>query len=329
MSEFRTIIDIEESKDKIKYGHKVLFIGSCFTENIGQKLDNYKFTSLINPFGIVYNPVSVRNTILAIIENRCFTEKDLIYNNNTWNSFFHHSRFSNIDREECLKNINESLVHSSEFLKETDFLIITFGTSWVYEYVESGDIVSNCHKFPSYKFKRYRLTVDYIISIYEDIISKIRKVNPRVKILFTISPIRHWKDGAHGNQLSKAVLQLAIDGIVEKLSDTFYFPSYEIMMDDLRDYRFYGKDMIHVSEEAVDYIWRRFMNTYIDAKSLSLMKRIDKINKALSHRPFSDSSDTYSNFLLNQLIKIEQLEKECEHLDFSEEKKIIKMKTEK
>lgn len=328
MSEFRTIVDIEESNKKIKYGDNILFIGSCFAENIGNKLFRNKFKSLINPFGIVYNPVSVANTLLAIIENKRFSEKDLVYNN-TWNSFYHHSRFSNDSMEDCLKNINESSTESLNFLKETDYLIITFGTSWVYEYLKTGNIVSNCHKLPAKNFKRYRLKVDYIVSLYSDLINKIRNINPNIKIVFTVSPVRHWKDGAHGNQLSKAVLQLAVDSIVSNFNNTWYFPSYEIMMDDLRDYRFYASDMIHIADEAIDYIWRKFIETFIDNKSQSIMGRIDKINKALSHRPFSANSDSYIDFLIVQLNKIEQLEKECEYLDFSEEKKYIEEKTKK
>ncbi len=328
MSFFRTVVEIEENNCKIGYGNKILFIGSCFAENIGNKLQQSKFNSLINPFGIVYNPVSVANTILSILDNKRFTEDDLVYNN-MWHSFFHHGRFSHEDKENCLKNINESCLNSNNFLKKTDFLVITFGTSWVYEYKSSGKIVSNCHKLPSNNFERYRLTVDYIVELYNDLIKKVRDVNPDIKIIFTVSPVRHWKDGAHGNQLSKAVLLLSIDGIINNNKNVWYFPSYELIMDDLRDYRFYSRDMIHISDEAVDYIWQKFVDTFIDKHSQSVMAQIEKIKKALAHRPFSADSKNYLDFLQNQLCKICQLENKYPEINFFDEKNFINGKLKK
>lgn len=326
MSDYRTIVSIDESRKKIEYKDKILFIGSCFSENIGNKFLGSKFNTLINPFGIIYNPVSVANTLNAIIDRKNFTEEDLIFNN-VWNSFYHHSRFSNEDKDVCLNLINDSVSQSYEFLKDTDFLIITFGTSWVYEFIETGKIVSNCHKLPSRNFKRYRISVDFIVQLYKDLLEKIRKENPGIKIIFTVSPIRHWKDGAHGNQLSKAVLQLAIEEIVNCFNDIWYFPSYELVMDDLRDYRFYKSDMIHIDDVAVDYIWNKFVETYIDKKSQSLMSNIEKIKKALAHRPFAGESKTYYDFLGNQLSKILMLEKSYPYIDFTEEKDFIRLKT--
>ncbi len=328
MSFFRTVVEIEENNCKIGYGNKILFIGSCFAENIGNKLLQSKFNSLINPFGIVYNPVSVANTMLSIIDNKRFTEDDLVYNN-MWHSFFHHGRFSHEDKEICLKNINESCLNSNNFLKKTDFLVITFGTSWVYEYKSSGKIVSNCHKLPSNNFVRYRLPVDYIVELYNDLIQKVRGINPDIKIIFTVSPVRHWKDGAHGNQLSKAVLLLSIDGIINNNKNVWYFPSYELIMDDLRDYRFYSRDMIHISDEAVDYIWQKFIDTFIDKQSQSVMAQIEKIKKALAHRPFSADSKTYLDFLENQLYKICQLENNYPEINFFDEKNFLNGKLKK
>lgn len=328
MPEFRTIVDIEESRRKIGYEDNILFIGSCFAENIGNKLQENKFNTLINPFGIIYNPVSVANTILSILDKKKFTEEDLIFNN-LWHSFYHHSKFSNEGKEDCLKNINISCIESSDFLKKTDFLVITFGTSWVYEYIKTGKIVSNCHKLPSKNFNRYRLSIDYIVELYIQLIEKIREQNPNIKIIFTVSPVRHWKDGAHGNQLSKAVLQLAIDKLVQSFKNIWYFPSYEIVMDELRDYRFYDRDMIHISEEAVDYIWQRFIETFIDNKSQSLMGQVEKIKKALAHRPFSSESKTYHDFLENQMNKIMQIENNNPYIDFNKEKSFIKEKIKK
>lgn len=328
MSEFRTIVDIEENKIKIGYKNKILFVGSCFAENIGNRLNASKFNAHVNPFGIMYNPVSVANTILAILENRKFTEEDLVHNN-IWHSFYHHSRFSSAGMQDCLDNINESCLKSSKFIRETDFLVITFGTSWVYEFLETGKVVSNCHKLPAKRFKRYRLSVDYIVSLYKNLIERIKEINPGINIIFTVSPIRHWKDGAHGNQLSKAVLQLAIDQLVSAVENINYFPSYELVMDELRDYRFYNRDMIHISDEAVDYIWKRFVEVFIDKQSQSIMIKIEKIKKALAHRPFSSESQEYFDFLEKQLIKIDQLERSIPNIDFSEERSFIKRKMDK
>lgn len=328
MSQFRTVVDIKESNKKIGYHSNILFVGSCFAENIGNKFADSKFNALINPFGIVYNPVSVANTLKTIIEKKHFSEDDLVYNN-IWNSFYHHSKFSDENKQKCLDNINDACQNSYQFLKNTDFLIITFGTSWVFEYLESGKVVSNCHKIPANKFKRYRLSVDYIADVYRSLISDIRQINPDVEIIFTVSPVRHWKDGAHGNQLSKAVLHLAIDKIVDENTKVNYFPSYELVMDDLRDYRFYNEDMLHVSDVAVNYIWERFINTFIDNKSQAMMVRVGKLMKALGHRPFSADSNTYVEFLSTQLKKIEQLKRECPHINFDEEINFIKKMTEK
>lgn len=327
MSEFRTIVDITDSEIKLGYNSNILFIGSCFAENVGKKFSERKFNTLVNPFGIVYNPESVANTINSIINEKLFSEEDLIYSDK-WNSFYHHSRFSNEDKEQCLENINISSKGALDFLKKSDFLIITFGTSWVYEYIESGKVVSNCHKLPANKFNRYRLSVEYIVNLYKELINNLRKMNPDVKIIFTVSPVRHWKDGAHGNQLSKAVLHIAIDEIIKEDASAFYFPSYELVMDDLRDYRFYSEDMLHIGDVAVQYIWSRFTQVFMDEKSQALMKRVEKIKKSLEHRPFSADSETYKEFLRNIYTKIENLENECRYLDFSLEKEVIKGKIE-
>lgn len=320
MSEFRTIIEISKSKKELNYSDKIMFLGSCFAENIGNLFLSRKFNALVNPFGIIYNPQSVANSLIAILDDKEFSEEDLIFNNGKWCSLYHHGKFSDVDKQTCLNKLNISRSKARLFLKETNFLVVTFGTSWVYEYIERSRIVSNCHKLPAKDFNRFRLTVDDIVDTYKDLIVKLRYFNPNIKVIFTVSPIRHLKDTAHGNQLSKSVLLLAIDELIDNLPKIEYFPSYEIVMDELRDYRFYSDDMVHVSDVAVDYIWERFKDSHISSSSQLAMKEIFKFTKSLQHRPLSGDFIAYRDFLNKRLEKIELLEKKYADVDFSKER---------
>ncbi|MEG2277740.1 MAG: GSCFA domain-containing protein [Odoribacter sp.] len=282
--ELQTKIDIVRPNFEINYRSSILMIGSCFTENIGEKLAYFKFNIDLNPCGIVYNPFSVANVLQLLLAHKRLTESDLLPNNGKWVSLLHHGRFSALQAADCLKNINERLELSAARLKTTNVLIITWGTSWVYRYKENGMIVSNCHKFPATAFDRFRLTVAEIVEKYTELIARLKTLTPDLQILFTVSPVRHWKDGAHGNQLSKSVLFLAIDELVRKFDCVSYFPAYEIVMDELRDYRFYAEDMLHPSTRTIDYIWEKFGENYLSKETEPLRKRIDKINKTLLHR---------------------------------------------
>lgn len=304
--ELQTKVQIDRPDFFIGYNTKIMMLGSCFTENMGEKLEYFRFTTDVNPCGIVYNPASAANVLKILLERKRFTATDLIWNNGKWVSLFHHGSFSSSDQAECLRGINERLTTSAEQLKQADLLIITFGTSWVYRYLENGNLASNCHKLPATSFERFRLRVDEIIEEYKTLIERLRKQNPGIRILFTVSPIRHWKDGAHGNQLSKSVLLLAIDEFVRQLQNVYYFPSYEIVMDELRDYRFYVEDMLHVSAQATDYIWERFKETYISKEADPLMKRIDNVNKMKRHRPLDIDGEAYGK--LQQRIWQEETE---------------------
>ncbi|MDE5422208.1 GSCFA domain-containing protein [Ancylomarina sp. DW003] len=301
---FRTKVNIPKSEFDFGYQKKAMMMGSCFVENIGSKLKSYKYQVDVNPFGVIYNPVSVCSSLRILMEEKELVEDDLNFHNNLWFSFYHHSRFSNADLSQCLSDINEGIKESSKYLKEADFLFITFGTSWVYELLSSGNIVSNCHKLPSKDFNRYRLNVDEIVSIYKDLLVELLVFNPKIKIVFTVSPIRHWKDGANGNQLSKATLLLAIDQLTELFDQVSYFPSYEIVMDELRDYRFYSEDMLHMSDVAVKYIWQRFSETYLSEASLQIQKQVEKFILAANHRPFNVNSDSHQTFIKSSLAKI-------------------------
>lgn len=291
--DLQTKIVIEKPDFRIGYDSHIMMLGSCFVENIGKRLEYFRFKTDVNPCGIVYNPVSVANVIKLLLDGRYFEGPDLLENNGKWVSLYHHGCFSATEREECLRNINERLEYSAAELRNTNVLVITFGTSWVYRFRENGVIVSNCHKFSASAFERFRLTVEDIVTEYTWLIEQLQQMNPALRILFTVSPIRHWKDGAHGNQVSKAVLLLAVDELVSRFENVSYFPSYEIVMDELRDYRFYADDMLHISDVAVGYIWEKFCELYMRKDSIDLMKRIDKLNKCRMHKPTDPESEEY------------------------------------
>ena len=305
-----------------------MFFGSCFSENIGQKLIDLKFKVDINPFGILYNPESIASSLKLLLNNRIFTEDDLFLDQGLWNSFYHHSRFSDVNREVVLEKINSRIQHSTEFLREADFLVITFGTAWVYELIDTGQIVSNCHKIPAKQFNRYRLGVNEISETYHHLLEEIWKLNPNLKIIFTVSPIRHWKDGAIENQVSKSTLLLAIDRLITVFGDRGcrYFPSYELMMDELRDYRFYAEDMIHLSPVATDYIFDRFNKFLFSKESMDLADNVLKVMKAVSHRPINSLSAEYKKFLFLNLDKINKLTLSFPYLNFEQEKVFLKQK---
>lgn len=304
---FQTKVDVPESVVKIKYENKLISLGSCFAENIGRKLDDACFEVDVNPFGVLYNPLSIRNSIELLIENKRFTEADIFENRSLWQSFSHSSLFSDSLPEGCLNKINSRLEKASELLKESDFMLITFGTAWVFEECESGRVVSNCHKLPANYFVRRRLSVDEIVSGYSVLISKLQQLFPNLYIIFSVSPIRHWKDGPHENNLSKSILLLAIDLLREQFEQVQYFPAYEIQMDELRDYRFYASDMLHPSEVAVDYIWQRFSETYFDEPTSKIKKELEQLSADLSHRPLFPDSMEYQKFQANITNKQKEL----------------------
>ena len=324
MEKFRTIFEIPESPTKIDYQSNIISLGSCFSENIGEKLTYYKFAATINPFGILYNPESIANSIEFLIKNRLFSESDLFEHHGVWNSFYHHSRFSGTDKKNVLDKINSSIKQGHAQLKKADFLLITFGTAWVYDYKSTGKTVSNCHKIPAKEFNRRKLTVNSIVKKYKTILKTLQKLNPKLNIVFTVSPVRHLKDGAVQNQLSKATLIMAINELIDEVGNTSYFPSYEIMTDDLRDYRFYNADMVHPSPTAVDYIWDKFKKCCINPNTASTIKSIENIKKAVSHRPFQPQSDSHKKFLKATLSAIEKLETKYPEMDFKTEKAVLK-----
>ena len=296
---FQTNVEIPKSELKLSHTDQMLTLGSCFAENIGRKMQRVYFDVEVNPFGVLYNPVSILQSIDLMLDKKVFAEEDLFKYRELWNSFSHSSLFSATTPEQCLSNMNASLSSATAVLKPGSVLLITFGTAWVFEEKKSGRVVSNCHKLPAAEFTRRRLTVNEIVTDYSALITRLSDKYPDLKLIFSVSPIRHWKDGAHENNLSKSTLLLAIDALQRQFGNVHYFPAYEIQMDELRDYRFYASDMLHPSEVAVDYIWQRFGETYFDRATQSLNNELEQLVGDLSHRPLHPESDEFRKFQLN------------------------------
>lgn len=321
--DFRTIIPIIPSSTLIEHKHKLLMLGSCFTESIGERLENAKFQLDINPFGIQYNPLSIAKALEHLLDNKQLTLNDLFEHEGRWHSFMHHSRFSATTSTACLKGINERIKKSSANIKQIDFLFITFGTACVYELKETGTIVSNCHKLPANFFIRRRLTVDEIVSTYTALIKQLHTQNSTLKLIFTVSPIRHKNDGAHENNVSKSILLLAIEELKKQFDTISYFPAYELVLDDLRDYRFYTEDMLHPNSTAIDYIWSRFKESYFLSQTQHIIVEMEKLKRSLAHRPFNTSGEQYKNFCQQNLNKIKHFELAYPDISFEEEKEKI------
>ena len=327
MISYSTYIDIPKSDFDIVYKDKIMFIGSCFAGNVGSRMAACRFDVDINPFGVLFNPLSVALGCRRLLKAESFVSDDLFFHNGMYHSFMHHGDFSDVSESDCLTTINSSLNSSAEHFCNASYLIITFGTSYVYRLKDSGQTVANCHKLPAAQFERERLTVEEIVEEWSDLLESIRHINPSLKVIFTVSPIRHWKEGAHFNQISKSILLLAEQALVERHPDYIsYFPAYEIMLDELRDYRFYADDMIHPSSVAVNYIWERFCDTYMNEDTKKNMMEVEEINKAVNHKPFKPSTDTYKAFLIQTLLKIQQLQDKNPYICLSEEKERLTSK---
>ncbi|MBL7703525.1 MAG: GSCFA domain-containing protein [Ferruginibacter sp.] len=318
--EFRLDFTPKPFDIKISHQQKLLLIGSCFTEQIGTKLANHKFTVLDNPNGILFNPVSITKSIASYISNKQYTEASLFYQNECWNSWEHHSRFSHPDKNICLQAINESQNKAHAFLKKADWLLITLGSAFVYE-LDNKAVVANCHKVPTDKFNKRLLTVDEVFTDLQNLIDKAVVFNPELKIIFTISPVRHLRDGFVENNRSKATLIQAVHQLAEKNNNCFYFPAYELIIDDLRDYRFFAEDMVHPNYAATNYVWEKFMAACIDEPSQQLMKEIAVIVAAKNHKPFNPTSEQHKRFLQTNLEKVKKLQQQFSYLNLDEEER--------
>lgn len=318
---FTTKIDIPQNPNPIDYNSKIVSLGSCFAENIGDKFQYFKFQSATNTFGIIFNPVSIERIIDRVVNDILFTEEDIFFHNERWHCFEVHSDLSHSKAEEFLENLNQILVETKKQLQEATHIIITYGTSWVYRNIERDAIVANCHKVPQKQFDKELLSVSIIEKSIENTINLIQTINPNFSFIFTVSPVRHLKDGFVENQWSKANL---ITAIHEKLRFTkncdlktaIYFPSYEIMMDELRDYRFYAEDMLHPNQTAIDYIWERFSESFIDENSFQAMKEVQEIQKGLNHRSFNPDSEQHLKFISKLHQKINFIKEKFPHMQF-------------
>ena len=307
MTNFRTQIPIKKERNLIDYTSKILMIGSCFSENIGEKINYFKFNSRVNPFGIFFHPKAIEDFIGNVANERIYTEEAIFSLNEQWHSFEAHSSLSSENKDQLLGKLNAGIRATFSNIYEASHIIFTLGTSWVYRHIESDSIVANCHKVPQKKFLKELMTVEEIVESLEKTLCLIKEINADINIIFTVSPVRHLKDGYTENSRSKAHLITAVQQIIEPRKHIHYFPSYEIMMDDLRDYRFYKSDMLHPNETAISYIWEQFKNTWISEKAFETMLQVDAIQKGLNHKPFNANSEQHQLFLTQLQEKKEEL----------------------
>ena len=301
----------------IDYSAKIISIGSCFAVNMAQKLNYYKFQSSCNPFGIVFHPLAIEKLIKYAVFLKEFTDDDVFYYNDRWHCFDAHSDCSNADKHELLANLNAIVYATNRELIKATHIMITYGTSWVYRDIKSQSIVANCHKVPQKKFQKELLTVATIQESLTNTFNLIRTLNPSCKLIFTVSPVRHIKDGFVENQRSKANIISALHETFDfQLSTVSYFPSYEIMLDELRDYRFYTEDMLHPSQVAIDYIWQCFKEATISQTTYALMDEVESIQKSLAHKPFNPNSESHIKFETRLKEKISTLENQYSFMKF-------------
>jgi hypothetical protein len=325
MIDFVTKVEIPVSGHKIGYNDRILLSGSCFAENIGLKMVESRFDAAVNPFGVLYNPMSVANSIRRLIDPRPYNADDLFFHNDLYHSFDHHSSYSRPFVEECLAGINNSLKNNAERLRKSTCLMITFGSAYIYYFKENGEIVANCHKRPESDFVREMISIERITEVWDMLIHELLDMNPSLKIIFTVSPIRHFRDGAHNNQLSKATLLLSTNILTELFpKNVSYFPAYELMIDELRDYRFYSDDMIHPSAAAINHIWERFCETSMNSETISEIDEVSKIVKSLNHRVLNENTEGHYKFLLQTLKKIERMKEKNQYICLAKDEKSLR-----
>ena len=315
LMKLQTQVPLAKAENQIDYTSRLMLLGSCFVENIGDKLSYYKFQVLQNPFGILFHPLAIENLTSRAIHHKQYTEEEVFFLNDRWQCYDVHSDLSSLTKEGLFQNLNSGLLQSQLQINSASHFVITLGTAWAYELKESGKEVANCHKVPQKAFGKQLLSIEKISQSLEVIINQIRAVNAEAEIIFTVSPVRHLKDGFVENQQSKAHLITAVHQVLKK-GKAVYFPSYELMMDELRDYRFYARDMVHPNDLAIDYIWEKFKMVWICETSYKTMDEVAAIQKGLNHRPFSSESGKHQEFLRTLNQKITYLEKEYPFIKF-------------
>lgn len=320
MSTFRTEFRIPHAGFEIQHHHGIVALGSCFTEHIGVRLSSLKFKVNLNPFGILYHPLAIAGALQRLSNPQPYSTEDLELYNGLWHSFDHHGRFNHPNPSEALRIINAELACGAAAMQTVDYLLLTFGTATVYTLKQTGKLVANCHKFPGSSFDRSRLSVDEIVDAYVPIFEQFNQSRPNGQIILTVSPVRHLREGFVENQRSKATLILAAEALCHRFSFVSYFPAYELVVDDLRDYRFYAADMVHPAPMAIDYIWEQWMDVYFGAHTRQLVHAIEKIQKGVAHRPFHAGSDGHLGFIQKLNQEMDALEARCPFVGFSEER---------
>src|SRR5580765_331160 len=331
--DFMINIDLKKPSRQIHYKDKILLIGSCFTEHIGNSLEELKFSVLQNPNGILFDPLSVSQSLASYIQNKQYNEKDFFQLNEVWHSWKHHSRFSNTNLEEAVRIINESQRQAHQFLKEADWIIITLGSSFSYQLTKlaeavkvrslGGDLreagVANCHRAPAQWFHKHLMTIDEIISNLDNSFEQLFQFNSNLNIIFTVSPVRHIRDGVVDNNRSKARLIEAVHHLVNKYEKLNYFPAYELVIDVLRDYRFYDTDLVHPNYMATDFVLEKFAESFIDESTQRLMQEVKSIMIARKHKAFQPDTMAHKQFLKTYLEKTKVLKEKYSFLDLNEE----------
>lgn len=316
---FTTEVSISKPDFAISHSNTGLAIGSCFTTYIGEHLNSLKFPISVNPLRTIYNPVSIAQSIEILIGNKTIHADDLFLEQGVWQSFYLHTKLSDVSKIKVIENVRAIQDQVSQILPNLTYIIISLGTSWVYKHKTTNILVNNCHKQPTQDFERYRLEPAEIVETLSKTIELLRsKTNNTLQVVFTVSPIRHSKDGAFGNNVSKAALLLAIDELLQ-LPNTYYFPAYEIVLDELRDYRFYAQDMMHPSDTAIAYIFEKFGATFFTSNTLQVCKTIEAISKAILHKPFNASSIEYTNFIKSNIEECYRIMQQNSHIDLHKE----------
>ncbi|OIP84424.1 MAG: hypothetical protein AUK44_02555 [Porphyromonadaceae bacterium CG2_30_38_12] len=293
---FRTNIEIKPSAYTIDYQSKLLMMGSCFSENMGNKLTDCYFNVDVNPFGTLFNPISIQKGLERLLSNKDFLEEELVLSGELWSSFAHSNLFAHTDPKIALNTINGRFKSAAEQFQSLDYLSITFGTAWVYDLKTTQQVVANCHKLPANHFIRRRLTAEKIVEIYAALLDKLWQINSNLVIIFSVSPVRHFKDGATENNISKGILLQAVQALAQKHERVDYFPSYEILVDELRDYRFYANDMLHPSTVAIDYIFEKFSACFFSKNTTLLLKELYAYRTSILHRPIHPTTQESQNF---------------------------------
>lgn len=315
----QTKVPLKPSTFQIDYSSKLLLLGSCFAEHIGNKFTYYKMQAATNPFGILFHPQAITQLVKNAVLEQEYTEEDIFNQNERWHSFNAHSVLSTPLKQELLQNLNTAVTKTKSTLDTATHVVITLGTAWVYKHLELNKVVANCHKVSQKAFEKQLLTVTEIETSLQELITMVKRVNVNAKFIFTVSPVRHIKDGFVKNQRGKSHLLTAVHNIIEleeNRGNAFYFPSYEIMMDELRDYRFYKEDMVHPSKLAVDYIWEKFSDVWLTKKALETTEKVGAVQRGLQHRPFNPESEEHQKFLKNIQEKITYLQKEYPFISF-------------